>query len=330
MFVTKAILIERENDKHVAALREIDDGLLSVGNVVVDVEYSTMNYKDGLLITGERSLVTKFPMIPGIDFAGVVADSEDPRWQQGDRVVANGFGLGERHLGGLAQRVRVEGDWLVRLPDNVSPFQAAAIGTAGYTAMLCVLRLERLGVLPDDGDILVTGASGGVGGVAVALLSKLGYRVVAATGRMSEADYLKSLGAAEILDRAELAAPGEPMQRQRWAGAIDTAGSHTLVNVIAGIRYGGVVAATGLAHGIDFPATMFPFILRDITLSGVDSVMQPMAAREEAWARLATDLDVAKLEVMVEEIGLSDVIERAPRILAGEIRGRTVVDVNRD
>lgn len=328
--MAKAILIDRENDQHVATLRDIDEGLLSVGNVTVDVEYSTMNYKDGLLITGERSLISVFPMIPGIDIAGVVAESDDPRWSPGDRIVANGFGLGERHLGGLAQRARVEGDWLVRLPDSFTTFQAAAIGTAGYTAMLCVLRLEKLGVRPGDGDILVTGASGGVGGVAVALLSQLGYRVVAATGRMSEAEYLRSLGAADIIDRAELAAPGEPMQRQRWAAAVDTAGSHTLVNVIAGIRYGGVVAATGLAHGIDLPATMFPFILRDITLSGVDSVMQPMAVREEAWARLATDLDIAKLETMVEEIGLSDVIARAPRILAGEIRGRTVVDVNRD
>ncbi len=328
MTVYKAIVIDREDDRNVAALRDIDDAFLSEGNVTVDVEYSTMNYKDGLLITGAIPLIARFPMIPGIDFAGVVAASDDPRWKPGDRVVANGFGLGERHLGGLAQRARVDGDWLVRLPDAFSTFQAAAIGTAGYTAMLCVLRLEKLGVRPDHGDILVTGASGGVGGVAIALLSKLGYRVVAVTGRMNEADYLRSLGAAEILDRAELAEPGAPLQAERWAGAVDTAGSHTLVNVLAGIRYGGAVAATGLAHGIDLPGTLYPFILRDVTLSGVDSVMQPMAAREEAWSRLASDLDVSKLESMVEAVGLSDVIARAPQILAGQVRGRTVVDVH--
>jgi acrylyl-CoA reductase (NADPH) len=328
MTVYKAIVIDREDDRNVAALRDIDDAFLAEGNVTVDVEYSTMNYKDGLLITGAIPLIARFPMIPGIDFAGVVAASDDPRWKPGDRVVANGFGLGERHLGGLAQRARVDGDWLVRLPDAFSTFQAAAIGTAGYTAMLCVLRLEKLGVRPDHGDILVTGASGGVGGVAIALLSKLGYRVVAVTGRMNEADYLRSLGAAEILDRAELAEPGAPLQAERWAGAVDTAGSHTLVNVLAGIRYGGAVAATGLAHGIDLPGTLYPFILRDVTLSGVDSVMQPMAAREEAWSRLASDLDVSKLESMVEAVGLSDVIARAPQILAGQVRGRTVVDVH--
>lgn len=324
-----AILIEREGDRNVARLREIDEGALPAGNVTVRVEYSTMNYKDGLLIASDLPLIASFPMVPGIDIAGVVERSDDPRWIAGDRVVLNGYGLGERHWGGLAQRARVDGDWLVRLSDAFTTRQAAAIGTAGYTAMLCVLRLEKHGVRPGDGDILVTGASGGVGSVAISLLAKLGYRVIASTGRPHEADYLKALGAAELIDRATLAEPGPPMQSERWAAAIDTAGSHTLVNVIAGIRYGGIVAATGLAQGVDLPGTLYPFILRNITLSGVDSVMQPIAVREEAWARLARDLDVAKLESMVEEIGLGDVIERAPRLLAGQIRGRTVVDVNR-
>ncbi|MBA3940832.1 MAG: alcohol dehydrogenase [Sphingopyxis sp.] len=324
-----AILIEREGGRNVARLRKIDDGALPAGNVTVRVEYSTMNYKDGLLIASDLPLIASFPMVPGIDIAGVVERSEDPRWIAGDRVVLNGYGLGERHWGGLAQRARVDGDWLVRLSDAFTTRQAAAIGTAGYTAMLCVLRLEKHGVRPGDGDILVTGASGGVGSVAISLLAKLGYRVIASTGRPHEADYLKALGAAELIDRTTLAEPGPPMQSERWAAAIDTAGSHTLVNVIAGIRYGGIVAATGLAQGVDLPGTLYPFILRNITLSGVDSVMQPIAVREEAWARLARDLDVAKLESMVEEIGLGDVIDRAPRLLAGQIRGRTVVDVNR-
>ncbi|MBN8842631.1 MAG: oxidoreductase [Sphingomonadales bacterium] len=324
-----AILIDREADRNIARLREVDDAALPAGDVTIRVEYSTMNYKDGLLIASDLPLIASFPMVPGIDIAGVVEQSDDPRWQAGDRVVLNGYGLGERHWGGLAQRARVDGDWLVRLPDAFTTRQAAAIGTAGYTAMLCVLRLEAHGVRPGDGDILVTGASGGVGSVAISLLGKLGYRVVASTGRPHEADYLKALGAAELIDRATLSEAGPPMQAERWAAAIDTAGSHTLVNVVAGIRYGGIVAATGLAQGIDLPATLYPFILRNITLSGVDSVMQPIAVREEAWSRLAADLDVAKLEAMVEEIGMGDVIERAPRLLAGQIRGRTVVDVNR-
>lgn len=325
-----AIVIDQIDGQHAAQLREVADSALPAGNVVINVDYSTLNYKDGLLITGVIPLIATFPMVPGIDIAGVVEASEDSRWKAGDRVVVNGFGLGERHWGGLAQRARVNGDWLVRLPDSFSTRQAAAIGTAGYTAMLCVLRLETHGIRPGAGDILVTGASGGVGSVAISLLSKLGYRVVASTGRPHEADYLKALGAAELVDRASLGEAGPPMLAERYAAAIDTVGSHTLVNVIASIRYGGIVAATGLAQGVDLPATLFPFILRNVTLSGVDSVMQPIAAREEAWARLATDLDVAKLEAMVEEVALSDVIDRAPRILAGQIRGRTVVAVNRD
>ena len=325
----RAIVIDQIEGQHVARLREVDDSALPAGNVTINVDYSTLNYKDGLLITGVMPLISTFPMVPGIDIAGVVETSEDPRWEAGDRVVVNGFGLGERHWGGLSQRARVNGDWLVRLPDAFSTRQAAAIGTAGYTAMLCILRLEKHGVKPGDGDILVTGASGGVGSVAISILSKLGYRVVAATGRAHEVEYLKALGAAELIDRASLGEPGPPMLAERYVAAIDTAGSHTLVNVIASIAYGGVVAATGLAQGVDIPETLYPFILRNVTLSGVDSVMQPIAAREEAWARLAIDLDVAKLEAMVEEVGLGDVIDRAPRILAGQVRGRTVVAVNR-
>ena len=324
-----AIIIDQQDGKNVARLQEADDAALPPGNVTINVEYSTLNYKDGLLITGAVPLIATFPMVPGIDIAGVVDQSDDPRWKRGDRVVLNGYGLGERHWGGLAQRARVNGDWLVRLPDGFSTRQAAAIGTAGYTAMLCVLRLEKHGIRPGDGDILVTGSSGGVGSVAISLLSKLGYRVVASTGRPHEAEYLKSLGAAELVDRNTLDKAGPPMLAERWAAAIDTAGSHTLVNVIASIRYGGIVAATGLAQGVDLPGTLYPFILRNVTLSGVDSVMQPIAAREEAWARLVSDLDASKLESMVEEVALHDVIDRAPRILAGEIRGRTVVDVNR-
>lgn len=325
----KAIVIDQEQGSHVARVCDLDDSALPPGNVTINVEYSTLNYKDGLLITGAIPLIATFPMVPGIDIAGVVDQSDDPRWKAGDRVVVNGYGLGERHWGGLSQRARVNGDWLVRLPEAFTTQQAAAIGTAGYTAMLCVLRLQQHGIAPGDGDILVTGASGGVGSVAIALLSKLGYRVVAATGRPEGADYLKSLGAAELLDRATLAEAGPPMLAERYAAAIDTAGSHTLVNVVASIRYGGIVAATGLAQGVNLPATLYPFILRNVTLSGVDSVMQPADVRQNAWTRLATDLDASKLGSMIEEIGLAEAIDRAPRILAGQIRGRTVVDVSR-
>jgi acrylyl-CoA reductase (NADPH) len=325
----KAILVDKVGDRHAARLDTVDDAALPAGTVTVDVDYSTVNFKDGLLMTGAVPLISHFPMVPGIDIAGRVRASDDPRWQPGDRVVVNGYGLGERHWGGLAQRARLNGDWLVRLPDAISNRHAAAIGTAGYTAMLCVQRLERHGVKPGDGDVLVTGASGGVGSVAIAILARLGYRVIASTGRAHEADYLKALGAADLIDRATLSEPGAPMLSERWTAAIDTAGSHTLVNVIASVRYGGIVAATGLAQGVDLPATLYPFILRNVTLSGVDSVMQPIAVRDKAWARLATDLDPAKLDMMVEEIGLDGVIERGSRILAGQVRGRTLVDVNR-
>lgn len=321
----KAIVIDKTDAGQAARIATLEDGDLPQGNVTVRVEYSTVNFKDGLAITGAIPLIQSFPMVPGIDFAGVVEASDHPDWKAGDRVVLNGWGVGERHWGGLAGKARVNGDWLVRLPDVFTTRQAMAIGTAGYAAMLCVLRLEKLGVKPGDGEVIVTGASGGVGSVAIAVLSKLGYRVVASTGRPEGADYLKALGAAEIIDRNTLTEPGAPMQAERWAGAIDTVGSHTLVNVCAQTRYGGIVAATGLAQGIDLPATLYPFILRNVTLSGVDSVMASRADREEAWSRLARDLDPAKLESMIREIALEDVIPSAGDILQGKVRGRIVV-----
>lgn len=321
----KAIIIDKTDAGQAARIDTLDDSDLPAGNVTVQVEYSTVNFKDGLAITGAIPLIQSFPMVPGIDFAGVVEASDHPEWKAGDRVVLNGWGVGERHWGGLAGKARVDGDWLVRLPDAFTTRQAMAIGTAGYAAMLCVLRLEKLGVKPGDGEVIVTGASGGVGSVAIAVLSKLGYRVAASTGRPEGADYLKALGAAEIIDRNTLAEPGGPMQAERWAGAIDTVGSHTLVNVCAQMRYGGIVAATGLAQGIDLPATLYPFILRNVTLSGVDSVMAPRGNREEAWSRLARDLDPAKLESMIREIALEDVIPSAGDILQGKVRGRIVV-----
>lgn len=323
----KAIVIDKTDAGQAARIATLEDGDLPQGNVTVRVEYSTVNFKDGLAITGAIPLIQSFPMVPGIDFAGVVEASDHPDWKAGDRVVLNGWGVGERHWGGLAGKARVNGDWLVRLPDVFTTRQAMAIGTAGYAAMLCVLRLEKLGVKPGDGEVIVTGASGGVGSVAIAVLSKLDYRVVASTGRPEGADYLKALGAAEIIDRNTLTEPGAPMQAERWAGAIDTVGSHTLVNVCAQTRYGGIVAATGLAQGIDLPATLYPFILRNVTLSGVDSVMAPRVDREEAWSRLARDLDPAKLESMIREIALEDVIPSAGDILQGKVRGRIVVTV---
>jgi len=323
-----AILVDQGDSGYVASLVSLEDARLPEGDVTVRIDYSTVNYKDGLLMTGRIPLISHFPMVPGIDFAGTVESSDHPDWKPGDTVLLNGYGLGERHWGGLAQRARVRGDWLVPLPEAFTPRQAMAIGTAGYAAMLCVMTLERHGIKPGDGDILVTGASGGVGSIAIALLSGQGYRVVASTGRPQEADYLKALGAAELIDRASLASPGEPMQAERWAGAIDTAGSHTLVNVAAQVRYGGAIAATGLAQGLDLPATVLPFILRNLALYGVDSVNAPMALRREAWSRLARDLDPARLESMVREIRLSEVIAMAPEILSGHVRGRLVVNVN--
>ena len=298
------------------------------GDVTVAVEYSTVNYKDGLALTGKAPIIRSWPLIPGIDFSGKVEKSDHKEFKPGDRVVLNGFGVGEGHNGGYAQKARVKGDWLVKLPDAISNEQAMAIGTAGYTAMLCVLALEKNGVTPDKGDVLVTGAAGGVGSVAIALLSKLGYRVIASTGRAAEADYLKGLGAAEIIDRSELSAPGKPLGKERWAGAVDAVGSHTLANVLAMTKYGGTVAACGLAQGLDLPASVAPFILRGITLCGIDSVMAPKSVRIEAYKRLAADLDMKKLAAMSVRAKLDDVPHLANDIVAGKVRGRVIVDVN--
>ena len=324
----KAVLIEKDDAGYRATLTDVDDARLPEGDVTVRVAYSTVNYKDGLAITGRGPVVRKFPMVPGIDFVGTVEDSSNPEYKTGDIVVLNGWGVGEGHWGGLAQKARVKGEWLVPLPTAFSPQQAMAIGTAGYTAMLCVTALERHGVTPDKGEILVTGANGGVGSIAVSLLAKLGYRVVASTGRPNEVDYLKTLGAVEILDRAQFSTPGKPLTKERWAGAVDTVGSHTLANVCAGMKYRGVVAACGLAQGMDFPATVAPFILRGVTLAGVDSVYCPRPERLEAWQRLARDLDPAQLDLISHEVGLSEVIRLAGELLAGHVRGRLIVDVN--
>ncbi len=326
----QAIVIRKtESGGHDAQVTALDEAQLPEGDVTVRVEYSTVNYKDGLAITGKAPVIRKYPMVPGIDLAGTVEASGDPEWKPGDHVVLNGWGVGEGHFGGLAQRARVKGGWLVPLPAPLTTRRAMAIGTAGYTAMLCVLALEKHGVRPGDGEVLVTGASGGVGSVAVALLSKLGHRVIASTGRAAESDYLRSLGAAEVIDRAQLSAPGKPLGKERWAGAVDSVGSHTLANVCATTRYRGAVAACGLAQGMDLPASVAPFILRAVTLYGIDSVMAPRPLRLEAWSRLARDLDPAKLEAMTQEITLAGAIPAAADILAGKVRGRLVVNVAR-
>lgn len=324
-----AILISKDDSGQSVEVTQLDDAQLPEGNVTIDVEYSTLNYKDGLAITGSSPVVRKFPMVPGIDLAGVVSESSHGDWKKGDRVVLNGWGVGEGHWGGLSQRARLNGDWLVPLPQEFSTRQAMAIGTAGYTAALCVDALVSHGVSPDQGEILVTGATGGVGSVAVSLLAKAGFNVVAATGKASEADYLKGLGATDIIERAALSEKGKPMQRERWAGVIDSVGSFTLANACAQTRYGGVVAACGLAQGMDFPASVAPFILRGVSLLGVDSVMAPKELRLQAWKRLARDLDASKLEVIATEIGLADAIPAAAELLEGKIRGRLVVDVNK-
>jgi len=292
------------------------------------VEWSTVNYKDGLALSG-ANIIKTFPLVPGIDLSGVVESSSDPRFAAGDRVVVNSWGLSQTHHGGYAERARVPADWVVKLPDAISTRHAMAIGTAGYTSMLSVLALEHGGVTPDKGDILVTGAGGGVGSVAIALLSRLGYRVIASTGRLQERDYLTALGAADVLDRATLSAPGAPIGRELWAGAIDSVGSHTLANVLAQTKYRGVVAACGLAQGMDLPATVLPFILRNVTLAGIDSVNAPNAVRVEAWSRLARDLDLGKLESTVNEVALAEAPQVAQAVLRGEVRGRTLVDVRR-
>ena len=324
----KAIVIEKDDAGYRAGVKQVDESALPPGEVTVRVDYSTVNYKDGLAITGKGPIVRKFPLHAGIDFAGVVEASDDARYKAGDRVVLTGWGVGETHSGGLAQKARVKADWLVPLPVGLTTKQAMAIGTAGFTAMLCVLALERHGIKPESGDILVTGANGGVGSVAIAILAKLGYRVVASTGRLGEADHLKGLGAADVIGREELSAPGKPLAKERWAGVVDSVGSHTLANACAGTRYGGAVAACGLAQGMDFPGSVAPFILRGITLYGIESVMAPPPLRRNAWERLARDLDLGKLAAFTREIGLADALQAGQDILAGRIRGRVVVNVN--
>ena len=323
----QALLLEKTGDPATfnASVQSIDESRLPAADVDVAVAYSTLNFKDGLAICNKSPVVRQWPMVAGIDGAGTVTASSHPAWKPGDAFVHNGWGVGETHWGCLAQKARLKGDWLVRLPQAFTPRQAMAIGTAGYTAMLCVMALEEHGVKPGAGEVLVTGATGGVGSVAVALLSRLGYTVVAATGKTSEETYLKSLGATSIIDRAELAAPGKPFQKERWAGVVDAVGSHTLANAIAQTRYGGSVAACGLAQGMDLPTTVMPFILRGVTLAGVDSVMAPLARRQQAWDRLARDLDVAKLEAMIDEVPLDAAIGKAHDLMAGKVRGRIVV-----
>lgn len=329
----KAIFLEKSDAGFSAGLRELADTDLATqaadGNVTVRVDYSTINYKDGLAISNKSPVVRKWPMVPGIDGAGVVEQSDDANFKAGDRVVLNGWGVGETHWGCLSQRARLKGSWLLKLAPNISNRQAMLIGTAGYTAMLCALALRDAGVKPADGEILVTGAAGGVGSVAVAILAGWGYTVAASTGRAAEADYLKGLGAREIIDRNTLSAPGKPLQKERWAGVVDAVGSHTLVNACAQARYRGVVTACGLAQGMDFPASVAPFILRGIKLVGIDSVMCPMPDRQRAWQAFASEFDLGKLEPMANEIGLADAIGVAGQILGGSVRGRTLVDVNR-
>jgi acrylyl-CoA reductase (NADPH) len=327
MATFRAILIRKTDDGQSVGLADFDENDLMEGDVTVRIEWSSLNYKDGLALTGKAPVVRRFPMIPGIDFAGMVEASEHPEWKPGDRVILNGWGLGETHLGAYAEKARVKGDWLVPMPSAMTGREAMAIGTAGYTAMLAVLALERHGVTPDSGPVVVTGAVGGVGSVAVALLAKLGYQVTASTGRMGEADYLKRLGAAEVIDRAELTGKVRPLAKERWAGGIDAIGSVTLANVLSMTRYGGAVAACGLAGGLDLPASVAPFILRAVSLLGIDSVICPPSVRREAWKRLASDLDRGKLQAMTREIDLVEVVEAGRAIVEGQVRGRIVVKI---
>jgi acrylyl-CoA reductase (NADPH) len=323
----KAIVVEKADKGQTVSLTEFDEAGLMDGDVTVRVGWSTINYKDGLAITGKAPVVRRFPMIPGIDFAGEVETSSHPDWKPGDKVILNGWGTGETHLGGYAEKSRVKGQWLVRLPASMSPREAMAIGTAGYTAMLAVMALERHGLKPAHGSVVVTGAAGGVGSVAIALLAKLGFQVTASTGRREEADYLKGLGAIEIIDRAELSAPGKPLAKERFAGGIDSVGSATLANVLSMTKYGGAVAACGLAGGMDLPGSVAPFILRGVSLLGIDSVQCSPVLRNEAWGRLESGLDRGKLEGMTREIGLAEVIPVAGTILEGRVRGRIVVKI---
>jgi len=328
----RAILLTKADNQFTARVQELRDDDLRENtpeaNVTVAVDYSTVNYKDALALADKGPVVRKWPMVAGIDAAGTVLESNDPRFKAGDKVVLNGWGAGEQHWGGLAQRARFKGDWLVRLPEGLSTRQAMAIGTAGYTAMLCCLALREQGVEPAGGEILVTGASGGVGSIAISVLAGWGYRVVASTGKSAEADYLSKLGASAVIDRADLSSPGKPLQKERWAGVVDAVGSHTLANACAQTRYGGTVTACGLAQGMDFPATVAPFILRGVRLIGIDSVMCPMTRREAAWQRLASDLDRRKLDSATTEVGLRQATDVADRLLSGKVRGRVVVNVN--
>lgn len=324
-----AVVIEKGEAGQSVALASLDEADLPEGEVDITVDYSSLNYKDALAITGSSPVVRKFPMVPGIDLAGTVTRSAHADWSEGDRVILNGWGVGETHWGGFAQQARLKGDWLVPLPAEFTTRQAMAIGTAGYTAGLCVDALLNFGVRPDQGEILVTGATGGVGSVAIALLNKAGFTVAASTGKTSESDYLEQLGASSVVDRAELSEKGKAMQKERWAGVVDSVGSHTLANSCAQTKYGGAVAACGLAQGMDFPATVAPFILRGVTLLGIDSVMAPLEKRQKAWERLARDLDPSAIESIAEEITLAESIDAATRLIEGTVRGRIVIDVNR-
>jgi acrylyl-CoA reductase (NADPH) len=319
-----ALVLHNAPEFH-AALQRVGDDFLPEGDVTIDVEYSTLNYKDGLAITNRAPVVRNWPMVPGIDAAGVVRDSRHPSWKPGDRVVLNGWGVGETHKGGLAQRARLRGDWLVRLPPAFDARQAMAIGTAGYTAMLCAMAVHDHGVAPGDGEVLVTGATGGVGSIATMLLAQRGYRVVASTGRAGEASYLRDLGASTVVGRDELAQPGKPLQKERWSAVVDCVGSHTLANACAQTRYGGIVAACGLAQGADLPASVMPFILRSVTLRGVDSVMAPLGLRARAWSYLAAELEPRRLESIVSEVPLAQAIEAAHSLMNGSLRGRMLV-----
>jgi acrylyl-CoA reductase (NADPH) len=323
----RAIRVDKAEKGTTVALTQFDEADLMDGDVTLRVEWSTLNYKDGLAVTGKAPVVRRFPMIAGIDFAGTVEQSSHPQWKAGDKVICNGWGMGETHLGAYAEKARVKGGWLVRLPDGMSARDAMAIGTAGYTAMLSVLALEKHGLTPGDGPVVVTGAAGGVGSVATAVLSKLGYHVIASTGRMSEAGYLRDLGAAEVIDRQELSGPAKPLARERWAGGIDSVGSTTLANILSMTKYRGAIAACGLAAGMDLPSSVAPFILRGVCLLGIDSVMCPLALRNTAWSRLASDLDPRKLTEITHEIGLAEVVDAGAKILAGQVRGRIVVKI---
>jgi acrylyl-CoA reductase (NADPH) len=323
----RAVRIDKADKGTTVALTEFDEAELMDGDVTVAVEWSTVNYKDGLAVTGKAPVVRRFPMIAGIDFAGTVETSSHPAWKPGDKVICNGWGMGETHLGAYAEKARVKGDWLVRLPDGMTTRDAMAIGTAGYTAMLSVLALEKHGLTPASGPVVVTGAAGGVGSVAIAVLSKLGYHVIASTGRVAEAAYLKDLGAAEVIDRSELSGPAKPLAKERWAGGIDSVGSTTLANLLSMTRYRGAIAACGLAAGMDLPSSVAPFILRGVCLLGIDSVMCPIELRKQAWGRLASDLNKAKLAEITHEIDLAEVVAAGARVLAGEVRGRIVVKI---